>query len=63
MIKRNMGLGGALFAIAVILMLVGGYIANVVKIFASFNDPITAGLLIRGVGVFVPPLGAIAGYF
>lgn len=43
----------------------GGYIANIFKLIAlaSVNDPITAMLALRAVGVFAIPLGAILGYF
>lgn len=50
------------FAVVVFLTLVGGWVANVVKIvgtgFADFNGMLIA----RCIGVFVAPLGAVLGF-
>lgn len=50
------------FAVVVFLTLVGGWVANVVKIvgtgFADFNGMLIA----RCIGVFVAPMGAVLGF-
>lgn len=40
-----------------------GWIANIVAIFGSSFEPITGELVLRIIGVFVAPLGAIMGLF
>lgn len=47
------------FWIAVIV----GWIINIVQLFSTSFEPLTAVAVLRVVGVFVPPLGAIMGYF
>lgn len=59
--------GGAGGALAVFMLLfwlagIGGWIANIVKIFWSAGEPLTAIFIIRCVGVFAAPVGAILGY-
>jgi hypothetical protein len=39
-----------------------GWVVNIVKMVASFGDPIGAWLIGRAIGIFVAPLGAILGY-
>ena len=46
----------------VLLFGVGGWIANIVKIFAIMNEPITGMFILRIVGVFAAPVGAVLGY-
>lgn len=58
-------LTAAFFIGIVLLFLAGtaGYVMNIVKIFGTdFASPYKAEV-IRAVGVFVPPVGAIAGWF
>lgn len=52
--------GVAIFA--GILLAVGGYIANIVKLFGLIAGPFSAELALRAVGVLAVPLGAVAGY-
>jgi hypothetical protein len=40
-----------------------GWVWNIVKIVGSDFGQITGLLIIRIIGVFLPPLGAIVGYF
>lgn len=54
--------GAGLAIIAGILLAIGGYVANIVKLFGLIAGPFSAELAIRAVGVFAAPLGAIAGY-
>ena len=53
-------------AVAIFAMLCAaflGFVLNVIKLVAMAADPIvTAMLILRIVGIFVPPLGAILGY-
>jgi len=51
-----------LFVIAIWLAAAVGWIWNIVKIFAAAGDPITAWFIIRVVGVFAAPVGAVVGY-
>ena len=46
----------------VLLFGVGGWIANIVKMFAIMNDGITGMFILRIVGVFAAPVGAVLGY-
>ena len=39
-----------------------GWIWNIVKLIAMTFDPLTTLLVVRIIGIFVPPLGAIVGY-
>jgi prepilin-type N-terminal cleavage/methylation domain-containing protein len=52
-------------AIVVLVILVGGWgwIWNIVKLISMNLDPITGLLIVRAIGIFVPPVGAIVGYF
>lgn len=58
--NTNAGLG--LLIILLWLVAAGGWIANVVKIFGSLSDPITAFFIARVAGVFLPPVGAVLGF-
>lgn len=40
-----------------------GWVWNIVKIIGSCCDPLTGMLVMRIIGVFVAPLGAVLGYF
>jgi hypothetical protein len=42
--------------------IVGGWVANIVKLFDSAFDPLTGEVVLRIVGVFLPPLGVVMGY-
>lgn len=48
----------------VLLVLVGGggWIANIVKLVGMSFDPITGLLIVRAVGIFLAPLGAVMGF-
>lgn len=50
--------------IAIFLAAVGGWIANIVKLFSSPELAMwTAMEIARCIGVFFPPLGVVLGYF
>lgn len=53
------------FAIGLILLWVAaaiGWILNIVKIVGSVADPLSAMFIIRCLGVFLAPVGAILGF-
>jgi hypothetical protein len=52
-----------LFIIAITLAGIVGWVANLVKLVGGVDDPITTLFVLRVVGIFAPPLGAILGYF
>lgn len=39
-----------------------GWVMNIVKVFSSNFNPITGQVVLRVVGIFMPPLGAVMGY-
>lgn len=43
-------------------LMVGGWIANIVKLVGAINDPITAMFILRCVGIPAGPLGVILGF-
>jgi hypothetical protein len=51
-----------LFYLLIIAVGVVGWIWNIVKIVGAVSDPITTMFIIRCVGVFLAPLGAILGF-
>lgn len=51
-----------LVMVAVFLLGVGGWIANIVKIINAGFDVFTGILIARCIGVFIAPLGAVLGY-
>jgi hypothetical protein len=50
--------------VALWLVAIGGWVANIVKLFglASVPDPNYVMAVLRAVGIFVAPLGAILGF-
>jgi len=54
----------SLGSIGVVIMIlgVGGWIANIVKMVSHLSDPITAMEILRMIGIVVAPLGAVLGY-
>jgi hypothetical protein len=45
------------------LVAAGGWVANIVKLVGMDLGNITGMLIVRAAGIFVPPLGAILGFF
>lgn len=39
-----------------------GWVWNIVKLIGMGLDPITGLLIVRAIGIFVPPVGAVVGY-
>ena len=52
---------GLLLVVVVLLASVIGWCANIVKM-VGITDGITGWLVLRTIGVFVPPLGAVLGW-
>lgn len=62
--RKQQGFTGfELLAVALVLAGVVGWVMNISDIVAAVSDPITAMFILRCVGIFVAPLGAILGYF
>lgn len=51
-----------LFLSVLLIAGMGGWIANIVKLAGMHFEPITTILVIRVVGIFVPPVGAVMGF-
>jgi len=60
--EEKVGGVAALVMLIFWLAAIGGWVANIVKIFWSAGEPLTAIFIIRCVGVFAAPIGAILGY-
>jgi hypothetical protein len=54
---------GVLFFVGIALGGAVGWVWNILKLMDLTFDPITGLAIVRIVGIFIPPLGAIAGYF
>jgi hypothetical protein len=52
-----------LLVVPLAVAVAGGWIANIVKILGADFEPITTMLVMRFIGIFVAPLGAVLGYF
>lgn len=50
------------FYVALVLLALGGWIANIVKIWNSGFDVLTGMVIARCIGVFMAPLGAVLGF-
>lgn len=53
---------GLVVALVLLVLAVGGWIANIVKIVNTDFDVFTGLLIARCIGVFMAPLGAVLGY-
>ena len=55
-----------IFGIIIIVLLVffGGYgwVENIIKLYHSTFTPLTGQIVLRAIGTFLPPVGAIMGY-
>ena len=61
--KKECGLTSVELVVTVIVLLgSGGWIANIVKLAGCDFAHITGLTIIRAIGVFMPPLGAILGF-
>lgn len=49
--------------VSVVVLAIFGYLMNIYKLFNLIGTAETVEAIIRGIGLFVAPLGAIFGYF
>lgn len=63
--KKQKGYALAVVLIYAFVVIAGlvGWVMNIVDVVNSDFDPITGMLVVRIVGIFIPPLGAVLGYF
>lgn len=61
---KQLGYTGTLFLIWLVVLAIGGYgwVMNVIEITRSDFGNITGMLVMRIIGVFMAPLGAVLGY-
>lgn len=50
------------WALSVIAIVIG-WVMNIITLMGIINDPITGMFILRVVGIFIPPLGGVLGYF
>jgi hypothetical protein len=60
--SKNVSVGAMLGLLALIAMMLYGWIMNIVKMFGMMGGDIDAELVIRLIGIPVAILGAVAGY-
>ena len=70
MIRRKRGLTivegiyGAILLWSTVALIIGvGWAINIVELSKMSFDPLTGLAVLRVIGVFLPPLGAVLGYF
>ncbi len=61
--KINLSIGPYIALLAFIVLMIGGWIANIVKFFGMLDGEVTAMFIARVIGVFVAPLGSLLGFF
>ena len=52
-----------ILGVGFVLLLVGGWVANIVKFVGMLDGGITAMFVARGAGMFLAPLGSVLGFF
>lgn len=58
------GIFGAILLYGTIVLLIGvGWVLNIIELAGMSFEPITGLAVLRVIGVFIPPLGAVLGYF
>lgn len=60
--QKGFTLFALLWAIVVFAGVIG-WVMNIIDIVHAVSDPITGMFVLRCVGIFVAPLGAVLGYF
>ena len=61
--KINLSIGPYIALLAFIVLMIGGWIANIFKFFGMLDGGVSAMFIARIVGVFVAPLGSLLGFF
>lgn len=61
-IKYEKNLTVMLISLPIVLLGIGGWVANVVKLVGSSFDPLTGMVVARAIGVFIAPLGSVLGF-
>ena len=51
------------FIFIIVPAAIWGWVLNIAKLVGMNLDPITGLLIVRAIGIFVPPVGAVVGYF
>jgi len=62
MLKDSAKLAGALAIIALFIAALGGWVTNIVILASTFDSITTTEAIVRGIGIFFFPLGAIMGW-
>jgi len=57
------GLPVMMLGLCVVLLGIGGWFANLVKLIGMLEGEVTAMFIARIVGAFAAPIGAVLGYF
>lgn len=58
----DLGVIGGLLAIALTVLGIYGWIANIVALSGSTFDPISGLVVLRVIGIFLAPLGSVLGF-
>lgn len=58
----KVSIAAMIFYILAIVVGIGGWIANVVKLLGMLGGPVSAKFVVRVVGVIAFPLGAVMGF-
>lgn len=53
----------SILGISVIILAIGGWIANIVKFVGMLGDEVSTLFIARAVGMFFAPLGSVLGFF
>jgi competence protein ComGC len=57
--------GFTLFELIFVLLWIAGaygWVTNIIKLVDTVNDTVTGLFIVRAIGIFVPPLGAVMGF-
>ena len=61
-ISEAAGIGGAIFVVAIIALAGYGWVVNSIKMVGMDFSTITGMMVVRAIGIFMAPLGAVMGY-
>lgn len=59
----TLGIAGFITTMLIGLLLAIGWVLNIVTLFRHAADPITTITVLRGIGIFIAPLGGVLGWF